>query len=172
MSLLIEILKDHLTETVAIVSSITGAFGACLAYLQIRATGRTVMHDLYFRLRERYTQPDVNDALVRLHFFKETHGVNFADIWYDRFKSKDVEATQINADRRLISSFFNDLVRAYEIRALSLPLAAALASVSGLDVFLIACMPLNQRYYGATSGDEVVRTLKFLKRKSRPAFLR
>lgn len=83
------------------------------------------------------------DSLRRLVAWRKSRGSNFAKVWSDLYDAGDPEAKDLNRARRLVSRYFDDIGRLYDVGLISGKLARGLTATYGIQVFYEICEPMN-----------------------------
>ncbi len=121
-----------------------GALGAALAaFIQARKASETNAGQLFLSFSERYNSQEMADAFRMLVQWKTDMGKDFALAWEVERQKGDKRALDVNRARRLVSRYYYDVARLYDIGLIDKRLAHSLLGNNGLHVFYQVSEPMN-----------------------------
>jgi len=126
------------------------AFGATAAAVLslIQITRMRLAHDaeLFLNVAGRYNSPEMATALRELAAYQKQNPSNFAERWKADYEAGVQSAKDLNEHRRLVSRFFTDIGRLYELKIIGKGTAGALSAFNGIHVFYDVCEPMNHAH--------------------------
>ena len=127
----------------AATSAIWSATATLGVFLQNRTAHKAAVANLINVFSERYNSNDMAHALRSLaNWYRTTADSRVAD-WVRGKAACDPTAITLNNHRRLVSRFYFDAARLFELGLLNRRYAREVVSNNGLNVFYLVCEPMN-----------------------------
>jgi hypothetical protein len=137
---------ESLSQQTSAVAAIAAAAAAVFTYMQARNTRQTLAAQLMLTFSERYSAPEMSNALRLLLQWQKENPSDFAEKWYLSFQNKDQYAIQLDDARRIISIYFIDIYLLHKHGQIRRHMAFNLLERFGLDVYNI-CHPMYKKLY-------------------------
>jgi len=138
------------------VSSLSALVAVVASVWESRSAARAQRGSVFLALSERYAQPGVHQAINELLAWKEAYPDDFVERQRQRVEQRTDEGVALDHARRLISTYFYDVLKLYELRILDKQLATQLINNFGAKVYVHICLPLGEPMY-AQSQNIVLR---------------
>ena len=127
----------------AAVSALATALAAFAAWRRVAKLGDANFARIFLSFSERYNSEEMASALRSLVKWRQTQGAEFAETWNGAYLAGDAPAADINKARRLVSRFYQDVARLYEVGLINRAFGRALLASNGLHVYYEICAPMN-----------------------------
>lgn len=131
----------------AALSAIAAAAAAIFTYMQVRGNQLTMKSQLFLAFSEKYSSPEINEAIITLIDWYKEHPNDFAEIWYTQYRARNERALEIEKSRRTLNRYFVDVARLYNAKMINKEFAKMLVSQFGLSVYLKICLPMWDKLY-------------------------
>jgi hypothetical protein len=144
------------------VSCVAAAVAALAARRQVTKLKHSNFAQIFLSFSSRYNSEEMASALRALVQWRRVHKEGFAKTWRDAYMAGDAAAAEINKARRLVSRFYQDVARLYEVGVIDRVFAAALLATNGLHVYYEICAPMNELHDPELyrGYDEILRKLR------------
>ena len=129
------------------IAALAAAVAALFTYMYTRSANATLRSQLFLAFSDRYSEPAMSDAIIKLMKWREEHPTDFADVWFAKYQAGDEEALQLERARRALNRYFVDIARLYESKQVDKKLAYVLLGHFGLDVYYEVCHPMWRKVY-------------------------
>jgi hypothetical protein len=132
-----------ISAVAAAISAFVTAITAMGVFLQARVAGKASAAALFLSFSERYNSIEMATALRHLARWRLSCSDQFAIEWALSKSKQESGALQLNEYRRIVSRFYFDVARLYEVGLIGRKHAKALLANNGLNVFYQVCEPMN-----------------------------
>lgn len=147
---------------VAAASAVASAIAAGAAWIQVLRLSQSNEVSAFLHLMDQYAQPEMRLAVSELSKMARIARLKNQTI-IDHYLSLDQESSdKIRGMSRVVSSYFVDCVRLYELDLISRKLFYAACYHPGVNVFYEICVPLNKYKNGGHNSVRAKRVLKVL----------
>jgi hypothetical protein len=131
----------------ALMAAAAAAAAAIFTLMQAQSAKATLQTQLYLAFSTRYSDPKVGESLALLVDYYKQYPDDFADRWWQAFLEKEEVALKLEQARRIISIYFVDIGRLYEIKQIDKRMCYFLIGHFGLDVYYNICQPMWLKMY-------------------------
>jgi hypothetical protein len=90
------------------------AAAALFTYMYARSANATLKSQLFLAFSDRYSEPAMSDAIIKLVNWRDEHPSDFANAWYEKYRAGDEEGLQLERERRALNRYFVDIARLYK----------------------------------------------------------
>lgn len=142
-----------------VAASTTAALAtAIISLLQISSARKSHRSLVFLEMKTRYASPDITNAIYRLLAYQKGNEQDFAEKRYAAFVAKEEWALALDHDRRILLTWFVDLLALFEMKVLGKTESRHLTGGYGATVLKHIVLPLGQPFYGTT--DDTLRRLR------------
>jgi hypothetical protein len=135
------------------IAALAAAAAALFTYMYTRSADATLRSQLFLAFSDRYSEPAMSEAIIKLMKWRQAHPTDFAEVWFARYQAGDDEALELEKARRALNRYFVDIGRLYESKQVDEKLAYVLLGHFGLDVYYEVCHPMWKKVYPAGYRD-------------------
>jgi hypothetical protein len=75
------------------IAALAAAAAALFTYMYTRSANATLRSQLFLAFSDRYSEPAMSDAIIKLMKWREDHPTDFADVWFAKYQAGDEEGT-------------------------------------------------------------------------------
>jgi len=119
----------------ALIAALGAAAAAFFTYMQARSASSSMQTQIFPAFSDRYNDPSMSDAIIRLLKWYHDHPTDFADVWYEKYNKEEPEGLELEKARLKVNRFFTDIGRLYESGQINKQFAYILLGHFGLDVY-------------------------------------
>lgn len=143
--------SDYIAVAAILVSLLIGLVAVIYSSKSLQFAQKAEEGQLYIKMMERYTSPEMVEALQTLSSFRtenfsvdeEDKFKNAINKWQKDLKSGDVDAEEVNVARHRVKYFYRDLMQLVQANYFSKTLAKRICNTGGRHLFMHIVLPMD-----------------------------